>query len=183
MDATATGERAIGLSRTKIVLIMLGAGVLVAGGVWLLQFDAAEARAAFAFASPPMIRAIGAVSVAFFGAVGVYGFWKLFDDKPGLEFSSAGVIDNSSAVAVGLIPWTDIQGVEVIEMHGQKMLVVKLRDARRYVERGGRLRRALNRETLRMCGSPIVISSNALRIDFAELVELFERYREAYATG
>lgn len=52
---------------------------------------------------------------------------------------------------------------------GQRMLVVRVADPDKYVERGNALKRVLNRANTRMCGSPVVISANALQISFDEL--------------
>ena len=79
-----------------------------------------------------------------------------------------------------MLPWSEITGAEVVQIQRQKLLVIKVTDPERYIERGNRLKRALNRANHRMVGSPIAISSSALQISFAELVALFNRYHETF---
>lgn len=38
----------------------------------------------------------------------------------------------------------------------------------------------LNKANYKMCGSPIVISSSALKINFSELLSLFNQYQRKY---
>jgi hypothetical protein len=127
-----------------------------------------------------MMQAVGAAAVLFFGACAVYAIVKFFDRKPGLVLGPTGFLDNSSAVAAGFIPWSDVTGVGIFTVGIQKFLVVRVADPEKYIRRGNPFRRALNRVNTRMCGSPITISSNALRISFHELHrELASRHARA----
>jgi hypothetical protein len=175
-------ETLIAVSREKVLLLILAACVFVAVGVWLFSLDAETIQAQRRFNNPPVVHGLGLASAILFGLAGLYAARKLFDTKPGLVFSPAGILDNSSAVAAGLIPWSEVVGVETIEIQRQKLLVIKVRDPERYIERGSVLKRALNRVNHRMIGSPIAISSGALRISFAELLSLFKRYQEKFGT-
>jgi hypothetical protein len=116
-----------------------------------------------------MIHALGALSVFLFGASAVYTIAKLFDGKPGLVLGPTGLMDNSSAVAAGFIPWSDVTGVKVFWFGIQRFLVIRVADPEKYIARGNPFKRALNRANTGMVGSPIAISSNALRIPFHEL--------------
>lgn len=180
----STDETVIGLSRKKLVLVILGSCLFVALGAWLLSFDAEEIRRGrsfnFFFREPLVAYGLGAAAVLFFGGCGLYGFKKMFDKKPGLILNSSGLVDNASGVAAGFIPWSEVTGASVYEIQGQKMLIVGVRDPRKYVERGGALKRSLNRMNYKMTGSAISISSVALAVNFAELVSLFERYQRKY---
>lgn len=124
------------------------------------------------------MHGVGLVAALFFGACGLLGIKKLFDGKPGLIFSSSGFIDNASGVSAGFVPWSEVVGLEILEIHKQKMLVVRVNNPQKYVERGSVFNRALNRANHKMCGSPIVISANALKTSFPDLVSTFSQYRE-----
>jgi hypothetical protein len=182
-DARTPDERIIAVSRKKVLLMILAACAFVAIGAWMFTLDAATIQAQRRFNNPLIVRAFGLASVIFFGLGGVYAIRKLFDTKPGLVFSRAGILDHSSAVSAGLLPWSEIIGAEVVQIQRQKLLVIKVTDPERYIERGNGLRRALNRANHRMVGSPITISSSALRISFAELVALFNQYYEKFGTA
>lgn len=176
-------ERTIELSKKKILLLILGSCVFVGLGIWLLSLDEATIRSQHPYRSPSLIHGVGIVSIVFFGATGAFTIHKLFDKKPGLVLNSSGVIDNSSSVSAGLIQWSEILGAEIYEIHGQKMLIIKVRNPQEYIERGGALKRALNNASHKMCGSPIAITSNALNVDFSELLSLFEEYKRRYGNA
>jgi hypothetical protein len=60
------------------------------------------------------------------------------------------------------------------------MLIIMVSDPQKYVDRGNALKRRLNQANYKMCGSPIAISSNALKIDFPEPLSLFDQYQLKY---
>ena len=173
-------EKIIELSKTKVLLLIVGACAFVAIGLWMLQMDSAEIEAQRRFNNPLLVHGIGGLSIVFFGICGVFGVKKLFDRKPGLVLSSAGIFDNSSGVSAGLIPWSEITGFSVFEVQKQKMLIVGVTNPEKYVEAGGSLKRALNRANFKMCGSPIAITSNSLKIGFNELLDFCNQYLATY---
>jgi hypothetical protein len=179
----SSDETIIEVSKTKIVLLLLGAAAFVAIGIWMLSLDDASIRSHRRFNDPLYVHGLGVVSIVFFGSCGLYALKKLFDKKPGLVFNSSGIVDNASSVSAGLIPWSDVLGAEIFEIQKQKMLIIKVRDPQEYIARGNSLRRTLNKANYKMVGSPISISANALAIKFSELVALFEQYRRKYGVG
>ncbi|HEV2764159.1 MAG TPA: STM3941 family protein [Pyrinomonadaceae bacterium] len=183
----STDEKIIELSRKKLGLLLLGACVFVALGAWLLSLDEASIRSQRGFLlffnDPTYARVLGLLSIVFFGICGLFAFKKLFDKKPGLVFNNFGIVDNASGVAAGLIPWSEVVGSEVFEIQKQKMLIIKVSDPQKYIERGGALRRTLNKANYKMCGSPIAIPSNALKINFSELLSLFNQYQRKYGNA
>jgi hypothetical protein len=180
---TSSDETVVPLSKSKVVLLIVGAVAFVALGLWLFQLDSAWIESQRRFNNPALVHAIGLATIVFFGLCGVVAIKKLFDSKPGLVLSSAGMLVNSSADSVGLIPWSDVEGFGTYELHKQRLLVVKLVAPDKYVLAGGPLRQALRRANMRMVGSPIAISANTLKISFDELVKLCSTYRETYARG
>ena len=177
-------ETIIELSKTKLVLLVLGSCAFVAAGAWLLSFNAAEIRHGrsfgFFYNNPLVVYGAGLAAILFFGLCGLYGLKKLFDKKPGLVLNSSGIVDNASGVAAGFIPWSEVTGASIYEIQKQKMLIVGVRSPQRYLDRGGALKRAFNKANSKMVGSPVAISAAALKIDFAELVALFNRYHQKY---
>ena len=180
---TVENERVIPLSRAKLAMTIAGALLFVAAGAWFFMAsdEGSLVTTLGRFVPPWVVHGLG-IAAALFGVAGVvYGVMKSFDRKPGLTLGAAGLVDNSSAVAAGFIPWSEVRGVDTFQVHNQKMLVVHVADPARYVERGSALKRALNRANASMCGSPIVISSNALRIPFDELRKELAAYVSRYA--
>jgi hypothetical protein len=169
-------EKVIELSKTKILLIVLGSLVFIAAGCWMVSLDVAQIESQRRFNSPLLVYGIGWIGIVFFGFCWLYGINKLFDRKPGLIFSSIGITDNSSGVSAGLIPWNEIAGFSIYEIHRQKMLVVLLKNPDKYIEQGSVFKRTLNRTNYKMSGSPVAITSNSLKINFEELVNVSNQY-------
>jgi hypothetical protein len=154
----------IALSRTKIAFLVLGACALAAIGVWLFSLGDGEVIGTM-HRDPAIVHGTGVVSIVVFGLFGLFGLKKLFDKRPGLILNSSGIVDNASAVSAGLIPWSEVVGTEVFTIRRQKLMIIKIRDPQQYIESEGPLKRALHSANYRMCGSPIVISSNTLKMD------------------
>lgn len=171
-----TDEKVIELSKTKILFLVTVACGFVVGGFWMLLLDSAEIAVQRRFNSPILVHGIGVLSIVFFGLCAVFGVKKIVDKRPGLILSATGIFDNSSGVSAGLIPWSEILGFDIFEVQKQKTLVVKVTKPERYIEVGGSVKRALNRMNIKLCGSPIAITSNALDIDFDELLEVCDTY-------
>jgi hypothetical protein len=180
---SSNSETIIALSKTKLLLLILGACGFVVIGAWLWSLDETTIRSQHRFNSPVLVYGIGLVSILFFGLCGVFAIRKLFDKRPGLIFNSSGLVDNASGVSAGFIPWSEVIGSEIFEIQNQKTLLIKVKNPEQYIERGGPLRRTLNRANYKMSGSPIGIPSNALKVNFAELCALFDRYHREYGNA
>ena len=176
-------ETIIERSRAKVVLLILVSCALVALGAWLLSLDEATIRSLRRFDNPVVVRGIGLVVILIFGLCLLVGLKMLFDKKPALVFSSSGIVDNASDVAAGFIPWSEIMGAKVLEIQQQKTLVISVRDPQKYIDRSGAMKRALNQSSYKMLGSPVAISASTLKINFPQLVSLFEQYRHKYGAG
>ena len=179
-NTSAADQTIIELSRKKIGLIILGSCAFVAIGAWLFQLDDAAIRSFGRFRDPTIVHGVGLASIAFFGLCALAGLRKLFDRKPGLVLNSSGIIDNSSAISAGLIPWTEIKGAEIFEVSKQKMLIIKVTNPEKYVARANWLKQATNKASQSMCGSSISISANSLKISFPELLSIFNQYQQRY---
>lgn len=180
-----TDERVIPLSKAKLILTIGASLLFVAAGVWFVASsgDGSLVRELGRFVAPWVIRVLGLAAMLFGAAGVVYGVRKSFDRAPGLTLTPAGFVDNSSAVAAGFVPWSEVTAVDTFQVQSQRMLVVHVTDPGRYIERGGALRRSLNRANAGLCGSPIVISSNALRIPFGELHAVVASYAARYGAN
>lgn len=149
----------------------------------MVSLDAAQIETQRRYNDPLFIHGIGWVGIVFFGLCGAVGIKKFFDNKPGLIFSSAGITDNNSGVAAGLIPWSEISGFNIYEIHKQKMLVVLLKNPDKYLEIGSAIKRTLNRANYKMCGSPVVFSPNSLKINFDDLLKISNEYLTKYGNS
>lgn len=166
-DSGATTQVVVPLSKSKRGLLLLGSIAFVVGSLWI--WSLADSQNRF---SPIYLKVVAVAGLAFFGLCGVHGCFKLFDMRPGLIIDSGGIVDNSSAVAAGRILWEEITGFSVSEIAGQRFLTVAVSNPQKFVRRGWFIVRLLNALNTKMTGSPINISSNSLKMQFDELVEL-----------
>jgi len=168
----------IPLDRMKLLPFALGAAAFVVLGAGLIFMSGGES-----FQDAWEMRLVGAASIAFFGLVFVTVVPKLLDPRPGLVIGEDGILDNSSALSAGMIPWTEIRGFEVTTVKSQVFLTILLVNPDRFVERGGPIERFAKRMNRKLYGSPVHISARTLAIGFDELVALVEQRREAHQGG
>ena len=169
-------ETVIELSKAKTVVLALGAFTFVALGVGILSLEPAAMESARRYGSPTVIRGLAIAAVVFFSLAGVLWFRKLFDKAPGLVLNREGFIDNSSGVSAGLVPWSDVVEIGEYQVQRTKFISIHVQDPEKYVNRGNLLKRMTNRANLKMCGTPINISSGGLKIGYEELLAAFEAY-------
>lgn len=169
-------EKVIALSKIKITVLTVLAFGFVALGVFLLSLDANELTSSRRFSNTTLVHAIGIVTIVFFGLCALLLLRKLFETSPGLILNAEGLIDNSSSISAGLIPWSEITGIGEYKIHSQKFVSIFVTDPHKYADMGNALTRMTNRANIRMCGTPINISANGLKIKYQELVELIEAY-------
>jgi hypothetical protein len=155
-------EVVIPLSKKKAALLIAGAVAFVSAAVWIWSCADGTTDAV-------TVKWLAAIGAGIFGICGVYGCFKVFDDKPGLVVDVQGIVDNSSAVAVGRVPWSDISAITVGSISHQRFLTIHVHDPRKYIAGGGFVRRWLNAANAKLTGSPINIASNSLALSFDEL--------------
>jgi hypothetical protein len=177
---TITDEKIINLSKKKTLLLIFGSCIFVILGFWMAHMSAAEIETQRRFNSPLLVHSIGVTSIIFFGLCGVVASKKLFDTKPGLILSPSGIFDNSSGASAGQIPWSDIVGFSIYEVHKQKMLIVRVSSPEKYIDKCNFFVRILLKASSSMSGSPIAITSSSLKISFKELVEICDEYYQKY---
>ena len=180
-------ETKIPLDRRKIALAVAGCLALAGAGIWLVSLDdsriVSERGFRLLFNSPLFAHGVGWVAIALFGGLAVFSVKKFFDKTPGLVFNGEGIIDNSGLNSAGFIPWDEVEGYDVLEVSGQRMLVIVVSDPYKYASRGNLLKRKLNAANAQMAGSPISISANTLDIGFQDLLSLLEKYHREYSTN
>lgn len=171
----------IPISKTKLTLMLIGSLIIVALGI--IYINNPKALMYPVFRSKELIFVVGVSCVLFFGLASFYLFKKLFDNRPGLIISTEGIFDNSSATPVGLIEWKDIVNTDIVKIHGQRIILIKVKNPDKYI-RGQESKRTKNvlKANLNFYGTPITITANGLRIAFEKLerllVENIEKYRQ-----
>ena len=167
MSNVATERILIPLSKTKIGLLLVGSGVFVAASLWLWN-HADE----IPYHNALYVEVVAIAAIGFFGLCGLYALFKLFDTEPGLIVDAEGIVDNSSAVSAGRIPWSDICGFKIKSVQKQRFLTIEVHNPDAYVRKANFLKRPLAALNMKYFGGPIQISANTLKVDFDRLIEL-----------
>jgi hypothetical protein len=167
MSVGTSATVAIPFSKRKLALMLVSSIAFVVAGAWM--WSIAESQPIL---DTIWLRTVGAAGVLFFGGCGAFACYKAVDRRPALMIDREGIVDNSSAVCAGRVPWRDIVDIRVSEIAGQRVLTIDVCDPQRYLERGGAMRRWLTAANTRLVGGPVNISASALGVRFDELVNL-----------
>lgn len=164
----------IAFSKGRITKMLIGFLVFVLLGLWLIIYQPSISNTVF---NSPIIKyGVAAAAILFFGFTLVYSVIKLVDKKPGLVIDKDGIFDNSTATAVGLIPWNDIKGVSTVKVMKQEFVVISVNNPDHYISKQKNVLKRKSMEYNRNnYGSPITISANVLNCDASELVEIIEK--------
>lgn len=159
----------ITLNKTKLILNLISSLIFVALGVWILTARPDVGNIIF---NIPIIKyGAGIASVIFFGFGVVVFIRRLTDKEPALVIDDKGIIDNSTAVAAGLIPWEDITHIYTRQVMNQKFIMIGVSNPETYIGRHtSGFKKRIMRTNLKTYGSPISIAANGLKTDFTSLV-------------
>ena len=173
-----TYPTSIPLGRTKLFVAVAASFLFVGGGWWLFNLSEVEIlshRRFNSLASVTFVHTIGLSAFVMAGALMPWLIKKLFDKTPGLQFLEEGLVENTNMFSVGFIAWEDITGLQVRQIQSQKLIYILLRDPEKYISRCGAIKRVLLRYSLKLGTSPVTITSNSLRMNFTQVLDLVKR--------
>jgi hypothetical protein len=181
---TANNRIEIPLSKAKLAKLLIFSLLFLIGGLWMIISNADIDNPVF---NNPLVKALASYGATVMGILGIYFFTKkLLRKEPGLVISEEGIYDNTSVFRFGLIPWSDIS--EIYEgaipapiASKQYFVTVGLEDPGKYIARESNiLKRKLLEANTKGYGSPIHISTNGLKVNHNDLMELVKEYFEKY---
>ena len=175
MHGSQTNQIVIGLSKPKLLFMIIGSTGFVLLGYWIILIAINKPQY-----QNIIIWVVSISSILFFGMCGLYGLIKLFDQKAGLIIDRHGIHDNSSAVAVGLIKWQDIEGFETIKVKSTRFLLIHVRNPDVYVQQVNPAKRCWIKFNEQFYGTPLSLSSTSLNIRFDELISIILGEHEKY---
>ncbi len=177
-----TEDIIIPLGKSKIVLFFILSLAFVALGIWFFLFSFHLGGGNFIRAS--FLKISGILIAILFSFGGIVFLRKFFDKKPGLILTSEGICDNSAGVmGERFIFWKDILGLKVVEIQGTRLLVILLHRPEIFLTNPVRYRQKMLEYNFKTYGSPIILSSNALNIEFEELYRLMVKVMEQHSCG
>ena len=161
------------------LLLLVLAIAFVALGLWLLLAEPEFVKDQSGYNNLLFIPGLAWAVVLFFGLGVLLAVWRLLSSEPGLILNRNGV----KIFTIGqetFLPWSDVAGLSVFGVRRNRMLVLHLRDPEKFIQTIGKARRPLARTSLKLCGSPIAISSSTMALSFAEMHELFKEFISRY---
>jgi hypothetical protein len=169
----------IPLSKGKLVKGLIASVAFVCIGAWLLLFRPESGNPVF---NNPLVKYGAAIlSIVFFGWAGFYFARKLRDRRPGLIIDRHGIVDNSSAVPLGLLPWQDIQAFKSIKVGRQQFIVIVVNNPEVYMARETSfIQKQGMKYNRKMYGSPLVMTANGLQTNTEELLDILNKKLSAY---
>lgn len=181
MNRTKSDTVVVQFGKRKTFVWLIVANVFVGIGGWLLFGDLVFHNALLD--NPWFIKAVGLVSVGFFGIAVYFFIGKLMARGPGLIIDDIGIEDYSSAVSVPKIYWKDIAEIEVFTIKSQPIILFKLNNPQTYIDQAKGFKRKMMEMNHKWYGTPLSISANSLDVSFEELLEMvshrFGAYKEA----
>jgi len=166
--ATEMNDLVIPASRVKLLGQFVGGLVFAALG-WYLMFGP-DQRDLFE-------RLAGLVTTAFFGAIAVSVLYRLVKGGPAIIINARGIVDNSSGVSVGLIPWDHIGEVREYRVQDQVFLSITPKNLDALLKKQPRWKRAVMRANLSMGAGPVNVPQAALGVKVSDLVREIEQRR------
>lgn len=164
----------IEISKNKLVRMVLGSIIFVILGIWYMTQTPSINFPIFN--NKTIVFIIGLIGVIFFGFTTIYLIKKLFDKSPGIIITEDGIYDNSSAVSLGFIPWTDIIEIKTSKVFTESFVNIVLKNPQAYIDKYKyTLRRKYIRTNRKSYDSLITISANGLNINHSELKSLIEK--------
>ena len=169
-----SGKMEIQLSKSKLLLMFIGAIAFAGIGFWFVT-NPPKIDLPF-LGSPVIIFIVGLVSFLFFGIMGFFIFKMLGDKTPGLVISDEGIFDNSSALSVGLVLWTDILEIKEIKVVNQTFICLIVKNPQDYIDRQTNvIKGVLMQKNYDSYGTAIAISANGLNCGYQELKDTLDK--------
>jgi len=173
-------EIVIPISNFKSWLSLSGCIGCIALCVYILTLGPEEFNSTWIMRNQEIAHRVAILGIACFGFAALATVKRMFSTKTGLAINPEGIVDHCSSVSVGLIPWTDIVGFREYQVRSTKLLIVLVKDPKKYEASRNPLKFAINRGNTAMAGSPISIASTMLKIRYAELASVCEAAFEQY---
>lgn len=179
---TAESTIKIPLNKRKLVKGLIGSIIFVVLGCWLLIYQPETSNPFF---DNPLIKYGAAIaSILFFGFGIFYFSKKVLDKKPGITIDDKGIFDNSSAVSVGLIPWTDFIKTSIVMTMKHEYLVIGVNNPEFYLNKQTNfLKKKGMQYNFNNYGSPLAISTNGITCTIKELSSIIENKFSEYKSN
>lgn len=150
-------------NRKRMAWLTAGAALFVAAGFFLI-FDRSSVTN-----DSILSDVIGLLSILFFGLCFCYSLVKMIKKEPSFVIDEDGFVDASSYTAGGAVAWKDVENIFMYELMGQKMIGVKLRDEKAFLDRQNGMKRKLMTVNSNMVDATISVAQSSLTVPLDQL--------------
>lgn len=158
----------IQLSKSKIAIRLLGSIIFVVLGFWFVVRPPRISNSFFG--NPTLMLIAGLASILLFGLIGFGLFKKLFDKSPGIIISDEGILDNSSGISAGFVPWEDILEIRETKVQRSYFINLVVKNPEYYINRQTNiLKRKMTQMNYNTYGTVIGINAGALQCEHNQL--------------
>jgi len=152
--------------RLKLLFLLFLDVLMVAASAGLARFHRI----------PPVPELVGWAGILFFGFCGGWILSRLFSHRISLVLDRDGLVENSSALPGGRIPWEQITRIGITTVEKQRFLGIDVRDRTLLPSSTSRFRRWLDGQNLGITGFPVNIPSTTIDRTLEELHDLIAKY-------
>lgn len=117
-------------------------------------------------------KVIGYGCLVFFGlGVALFAI-KIFNKKPGLILNKDGITDQTSAIGIGIIQWTDIKSIYLEKVSEQSFIMIEVKNPQQYLQKQKNpiARRAME-INMQLYKTPLHINVSLLTINATDLLD------------
>ncbi len=171
LKTSMTKKIEISLSKRKSLFAFVASVIIAIVGVVVMEMSAP-----FPYVDAEVVRFVLLICVVIFFVFSLLALRKLIDRRPGLIIDENGIVDNSGPIKLWLIEWKDITHIETGKISSTKFLILHTDNPTKYLSRvKGAVTKYIMKQNYEMCGSPLTMTSGALKINFKELEALIHR--------
>ena len=152
--------------RLKILFLFVLSLIMVAASAWL------AVTVPVAFLTWP----VGLAGICFFGLAGGWILSRFFSHRISLILDRDGLVDNSSALPAGRIPWDQITRVGISTIQNQRFLGIDVRDRTILASSTSAFHRWVDETNVALVGFPVNVPSTTIDRKLEDLLELVLRY-------
>ncbi|MBC7936644.1 MAG: hypothetical protein H7Y86_14935 [Rhizobacter sp.] len=152
----------IPLSRRKMFLFLLGSLVFFFIGMYFIV-ELVDIQQPY---NTLIIKIIGGLFILLSGLMSIYSVYKIFDRNPGLIIDENGIYDNSSASAIGFIPWNEIVDLEMLKVQSIRLIFIHVKQPDFFLAKVTGFKKSSLKATMDIYDSPLVISTVSLKYSF-----------------
>lgn len=128
------------------------------------------------FINTTVINIVAVIIFLFFLVVSGTYIINLRNKEAGLRVDRTGIYDNLSSISVGLIPWKDINRIEVVKTNATKLILVHVKKPKKYIDsaKNSAVKRLLN-QNFELQKTPICINAGILTKPINEVEDVLKQ--------